>query len=208
MRLRNLVFLGIAVGIASPLVAQDDFHGCGMAGTAKPAGIKAVNRYKNRYTPPADTDIDAGVTLKALLKIGDDTNRFDDDKAAEFVGYVYDVKPGGTETCNCAATDPALRDTHIELVPSPTLNDKTRRVIVEVTPRWREKMAAQGEDWSTATLKTKIKHKWVRVRGWLLADIEHTGNAAHTNPGGTNVWRATIWEVHPITTLAITTAPN
>ena len=194
--------------IAAPLAAQDTFHGCGMKGTAKPAAIKAVNQLKNRYTAPADQDVDAGVTLTAILAPGDDTDRFNEDNAAEIVGYVYDVKPGGKETCNCGATDPALRDTHIELVPSLTLNDKTHRVIVEVTPRWREMMAAQGEDWSTDALKARIKHKWIRVRGWLLFDVEHVGNANHTNPGGNNVWRATVWEVHPIAKLEVVGGPQ
>ena len=115
---------------AGQAAAQDDFHGCGMAGTAKPAAIKAVNQLKNRYTAPADGDVDSGVSLKKMLKVGDDTDRFDEERAADIVGYVYDVKPGGKETCNCGATDPEFRDTHIELVPSPTLNDPTHRVIV------------------------------------------------------------------------------
>jgi len=191
-----------------PLAAQDDFHGCGMAGTAKPAAIKTVNRLKNRYGAPTDTDMDTGVSLKKMLKLGDDTDRFDEEKAAEVTGYVYDVKPGGKETCNCGATDPDLRDTHIELVPSPTLNDPTHRVIVEVTPRWRAKMASQGENWSTDALKAKIRHKWIRVRGWLLFDIEHIGNAEHTNPGGKKIWRATVWEIHPITSIQLTAKPQ
>lgn len=57
---------------------------------------------------------------------------------------IYDVKPGGKETCNCGATDPELLDTHIELVPCPTLNDPTHRVIVEETPRWREDGLPRG----------------------------------------------------------------
>jgi len=208
MKLRTRVFAAALLALVAPLAAQDEFHGCGMAGTGKPAAIKAVNRLKNRYTPPADTEIDAGVTLKRMLKLGDDADRFDEEKGAEIVGYVYDVKPGGKETCNCGATDPDLRDTHIELVPSPTLNDKTHRVIVEVTPRLRAKMAEQGEDWSTDTLKAAIKHKWIRVRGWLLFDVEHLGNAEHTNPGGKKIWRATVWEVHPITDLKVVKKPG
>ena len=208
MRLWTPVLLLIGVALPLPLPAQDDFHGCGMTGTAKSAGIKTVNQYKNRYNPPADSDIDQAVTLAGMLKPGDDRNRFDDDKAAEIVGYVYDVKPGGNETCNCGKSDPDLIDTHIEIVPKPTLNDKTHRVIVEVSPRFRAQMSEQGEDWSTDTLKATIKHKWVRVRGWLLADIEHLGNASHTNPGGSKIWRATIWEIHPITSLAVTAAPH
>ena len=45
------------------------------------------------------------------------------------------------------------------------------------------------EGWSTRARTAKINHEWARVRGWLLADIEYTGNAAHTNPAGTNVCR-------------------
>jgi hypothetical protein len=208
MRLKAWFLAAALLAVAAPLAAQDDFHGCGMAGTAKPAAIKAVNRLKNRYTPPGDTDIDTAVTLKAMLKLGDDTDRFDEEKGAEIVGYVYDVKPGGKETCNCGATDSELRDTHIELVPSPTLNDKTHRVIVEITPRLRAKMAEQGEDWSTDALKAAIKHKWVRVRGWLLFDVEHLGNAEHTNPGGKKIWRATVWEIHPIAEFKVVAAPG
>jgi len=183
------------------LFAQDDFHGCGMAGSAKPAGIQAVNRLKNRYTPPDGPPAD--VTLQAMLMPGDDTNRFDETKGAEVIGWVYDVKPGGNETCNCRAADLEYRDTHIELVPSPTLNDPTHRVIVEVTPRWRAIMASQGIDWSTATLRKQLWHKKVRIRGWLLFDVEHANSANQTNPGGTNVWRATAWEIHPITRIDV-----
>jgi hypothetical protein len=196
-------FLALFFFAARILSAQDTFHGCKPQGTAKPAAIKTVNKFKNRTDPPADGDIDSTATLTKMLKIGDDTDRFDDDQGAEIVGYVYDVKPGGLETCNCK--NPDELDTHIELVPSPSLNDKTRRVIVEVTPRWREKMATDGADWSTDAIKAKFNHKWVRVRGWLLFDIEHVGNASHTSPGGSNIWRATCWEVHPITSIEVTT---
>ena len=42
-----------------------------------------------------------------------------------------------------------LRLTHIELVLSPGDSAKIRRVIVEVTPRWRAAMHAHGVNWST-----------------------------------------------------------
>jgi len=130
LRLTTAVSLSFLL-IAVPVAAQDDFHGCGMAGTAKHAAIKAVNKLKNRHTAPAGSDLDTGATLKTILAPGDDTERFSEDSAEEIVGYVYDVKDGGTETCNCGATDPILKDTHIELVPSVNINDKTHRVIVE-----------------------------------------------------------------------------
>lgn len=192
----------------SQLAAQDVYRGCKMEGNPKKKSLKAVNSDKNRYEPPADADIDSAVTLAKMLKIGDDQDRWDEDKGAEIVGYVYEVKPGGAETCNCGETDKAFIDTHIEIVPAVNLNDKTHRVIIEVTPRMRAKMEEQGVDWSTDTLKATIKHKWVRVRGWLLFDIEHLHNASHTNPGGSNVWRATCWEVHPLTSIEVVPAPQ
>jgi hypothetical protein len=39
MRLETLASLGVALLVASPLIAQNEFHGCGIAGTAKTAGI-------------------------------------------------------------------------------------------------------------------------------------------------------------------------
>ncbi len=193
---------------SSQLAAQETYRGCKMEGNTKKKALKAVNSDKNRYTPPADNDIDSAVTLAKILKIGDDTDRWDEDKGAEVVGYVYDVKPGGAETCNCGETDKAFKDTHIEIVPAVNKNDKTHRVIVEIMPRMRAKMAAAGQDWSTATLKATIKHKWVKVRGWLLWDIEHVQNASHTNPDGSNVWRATCWEIRPITSITVVPAPH
>lgn len=69
-------------------------------------------------------------------------------------------------------------------------------------------MASQGEEWSTDIVKAKIRHKWIRVRGWLLFDVEHIQNADHTNHGGKKIWRATVWEVHPITSIQLTTKPQ
>jgi len=79
-----------------------------------------------------------------MLVPGNDRDRRSDTSGGDIVGYVWDVKVGGIETCNCGATDPARRDTHIELVVDPSNTAATDRVIVEVTPRWRQKMAAQG----------------------------------------------------------------
>lgn len=73
-------------------------------------------------------------------------------------------------------------------------------MIAEVTPRWRAVMVRRGIDWSTDTLRNTICHHWVRVTGWLLFDFEHAGRSQNTatQPG---VWRATAWEIHPITSI-------
>ncbi|MBV9124485.1 MAG: hypothetical protein JO112_14095 [Planctomycetes bacterium] len=185
---------------------QSDGHKCGMLGDAHSDPEKALNPLKNRFDPPADDDIDGDVSLAAILSPGDDLGRFDDHKAARVAGFVINVKVGGNETCNCHATDPVDRDTHIELGLSKTAPE-TQRVIVEVTPRLRAKMEEQGLDWTTEGLRKAIKGKWIEVSGWLLFDTAHINEAENTNPGGDGNWRATCWEVHPITSLKVLAGP-
>lgn len=191
-------------------VAAGAFDGCPAEGTPSPRGsrfqeIEALNRLKNRSAGPIDADLDSTVTLARLVGNGsDDTGRFDTGKAAEITGYVLHVKPGGEhETGNCRHGDPIHRDTHIELTLSATDTLEVRRVIVEVTPRWRAAMRAHGVDWLTTTLEQTVEHRWVRVRGWLLFDDEHRSEAENTHPGGPSNWRATVWEIHPITGLTV-----
>jgi hypothetical protein len=90
-------------------------------------------------------------------------------------------------------------------------------MIVEVTPRWRAAESAAGADWSTQGLHDTLIGHWVEFSGWLLFDKEHTDAAMNTDPakagqmcGSTNptpcLWRETVWELHPVTSVHITTA--
>jgi len=170
--------------------------------------VQALNRLKNRYTAPAAADVDSQVSLSALVRPGDDRERWDERRGASVVGYVFDVKPGGIETVNCKARDLPDRDTHIELVVDPMNAGGPQRVIVEVTPRWRAMMAAKGVDWSTAALRRAYLGRWVRVTGWLLFDAEHANAAENTAPGRARNWRATAWEVHPISSIEVVPRPR
>lgn len=188
-------------------VASGPYDGCADSGSAKLATVKVLNRLKNRSTEP--TVIDPTVTLDALLApSNDDSQRFDETHAAQITAFVYQVKPGGlSETTNCKKGDPQHRDTHIELVTSPSDTAETRRVIVEVTPRWRAALAARGIDWSTASLQKTIEGRWVTITGWLMFDAEHKGEALNTAPNNGSDWRATVWEIHPITNIEIVNHP-
>jgi len=194
--------------IAHPAMSprQSVFHNCGMTGDAKSATAKALNRLKNRFTPPSG--LDTSITLAAIVAPGDDHSRWTNNQAAEITGYVHDVMKGGVESCNCHAKDPKYRDTHIELVVDPMDSAETRRVIVEVTPRWRANMKAGGIDWSTAGLRATLLGRWVKVRGWMMFDIEHATEAENTNPGGAGNWRATAWELHPVTAIDVVQRPR
>jgi hypothetical protein len=203
-----LCFLFLGANAQAPPSNMDVFDGCGMDGSAKTANLKKLNQLKNRYTVSQDNQIDHSITLSALLAPGDDKTRWNSTSGAEVTGFVLDVKPGGGETCNCGKTDPAHIDTHIELVLNSSDTAGTQSVVVEVTPRLRAIMATSGTDWSTKTLRKQFLGKRVKVRGWMTFDSQHTNAAENTNPGGTHNWRATAWEIHPVTDIQSVAAPQ
>jgi hypothetical protein len=203
-----LCFSFLGANAQAPPANMDDFDGCGLDGTAKTANLKKLNQMKNRYTVPQDNQLDHSITLSALLAPGDDKTRWNSTSGAEVTGFVLDVKPGGGETCNCGKTDPVHTDTHIELVLHATDTVMTQSVVVEVTPRLQAIMSASGIDWSTKTLRKQILHKWVKVRGWMTFDSQHANAAENTNPGGAHNWKATAWEIHPVTDIQYVAAPQ
>ena len=182
---------------------MDDYNGCGPEGDAKREDVRELNTQKNRYDFPDSGKIDHSITLQAMLAPGDDRTRFGAGKAAEITGFVNDVKVGGDESCNCHARNPEDRDTHIELIVSPEQGAETERVIVEVTPRMRAIMAKKGIDWSTDNLRNTIKNHYIKVQGWLLFDEEHIKQAENTDPDNYKDWRATCWEIHPVTSIVL-----
>jgi hypothetical protein len=200
--------LGAFAQHSSPDAELCVFRGCPMEVDARSPAVRALNLLKDRYTAPTPQQIDPKITLAAILAPGYDIGRWKVNQAATITGYVYDVKPGGVETVNCHAKDWADRDTHIELVLDPMQSGETQRVIVEVTPRWRALMAQQGVDWSTRTLRDHLLGRWVRVTGWMLFDVEHKDQAENTAPGRSRNWRATAWEIHPVTDIEIVPRPR
>lgn len=182
---------------------------CPLVGSARSLDGKALNRLKNRYVGPKQSEINPAITLAAMLKPGDDLTRFKPAPGATLTGYCIDVKRGGNETCNCKHAADVDRDTHIELslgAGAPEIE----RVVVEVTPRTRSLKKKQGLDWSTDALKgpNGIEGKWVKVTGWVMFDSMHVHEAENTNPGGSGNWRATGWELHPVTDIQKVAAPQ
>jgi len=199
----NVQLTGAPAPASTATGPAEVYRSCPLEGSAITNNRKESNRKKNRITRPASGDIDANATLPAILQGGADAQRWSDARAASIVAYVYDVKVGGEETVNCGETDSLYIDTHIEVVLGPQDTLKTSRLIVEVTPRWRAFLATQGEDWTTRALDQRLEGRWVRFTGWLFWDFEHADEAAHTNPGGDHVWRATAWEIHPVTEIKV-----
>ena len=153
------------------------YHACDAMGNVSPNAphvqeLQQLNTLKNRATNPAEADIDSTFTMANLLQRGADDTRFDATKGGIIEGIVVDAKVGGIETGNCKAKEALYRDTHIEVaLRSPAA--ATKRVIVEVTPRWRDAMSKVGLDWTTHGLKALCGHQ-VRFRGWVMFDAEHS----------------------------------
>ena len=83
-----------------------------------------------------------------------------------------------------------------------------QRMVVEVSPRIRKLMSEKGINWDTKTLRDKLLGRWVKFEGWLFFDEEHANAAENTNPGRERNWRATAWEIHPVTNIEITVRPK
>lgn len=181
----------------------DTYNNCPNIGQGTSQRLQELNKLKNRYSVPLNKDINPNITVDAILKPGNDTARWSTGEAVQLIGYVFDVKPGGDETCNCHSNDKSQMDTHIVLVADPAKNNGSLRIIVEITPRMRFLMMQKGIDWSTDTIKSTFMNQWVKVTGWLFFDDEHKSSAENTHPGNASNWRATSWEVHPITSIEL-----
>jgi hypothetical protein len=171
---------------------------CPSVGIALTSRARNLHRLKNRTSIP--TDFDSRVTLDALLLRGDDSNRWSNDRAARIQGYVIDVENARPEATNCF--NPCRRDIHIAI---STRKDapKTEHVIVEVTPNLSDWATQHGIDWSEKALQRQLVNHWVEFEGWLYFDLGHAKEAENTAPGRSENWRATAWEIHPVTKITV-----
>ena len=203
---KYLTFLFILLtiyNINAQQIIQISGEDCGVHGNAKPNRSEyTLNEKKNRYSFPKKSDYITEISLGDLITSGDES-RYPTNKAVILTGYVYNVKNGGVETCNCKTKEPAYRDTHIELTPDNKHTSPEFRLIVEVTPRIRTIMASKGIDWSTETLKSILIGHNIKVSGWLFYDEEHKGQAFASAHAGNHCWRASCWEVHPVTYIKV-----
>jgi hypothetical protein len=161
-------------------------------------GKRALNALKNRAAIPAASDIDPRVTLEGLLASGDDRTRWNVSVAAAIEGFVIRIVDAGAESANCFS--PTRLDAHLELARVPDAAPH-ERVIVEVTPALRDWAHRQGHDWTTPTLQRDLTGRRVRVEGWLFFDEEHADESRNTAPTSRHLWRATAWELHPVTAI-------
>jgi len=182
--------------------AQTSFKGCPAIGKhkdGKKVGVRegGLNVRKNRGKKP--TKIDHAITLQSLITAKEETD-LDFNKAVQITAFVANVKEGEPgETCNCGRDD--LHDVHIEVVAKESDKDNKRKyVIFEISPRFEAELG------DTEEVKGKIEGKWVKFTGYLTYDYWHRGNSSNRKKKG-NIWRATAWEVHPVTAYEVVPQP-
>ena len=173
---------------------------CPSAGIALTTRARNLHRLKNRTSFPQATDFDPRITLDALLQPGDDRERWTTVRAARVQGEVIDVAYAGPEATNCF--NPCRRDIHI-LISTRKGVAQSEHVVVEVTPKIRDWAAGQGMDWSEETLQKQLLGHWCEFEGWLYFDAGHAEESENISPGKPDNWRATAWEIHPITKITV-----
>ena len=162
-------------------------NNCPKKGDSPKVHHQQMNLLKNRTT--ISKNVNKSITLEKILQLGNDTSKFSNNDYVDLVGYIYDVKWGGAETCNCHSKDKSQLDIHIELVSSLAGASNEKAMVVEIT------RYSKGS--YTYKQVQAFKGKKVKIKGWMFFDKEHKHNAVNTRPNGTNLWRATCWEVHP-----------
>jgi hypothetical protein len=173
---------------------------CPSVGIALTTRARNLHRLKNRTALPQAADFDSRITLDALLQRGDDRNRWSTDRAARIQGEVIDVAYAGAEATNCFS--PIRRDIHI-LVANRKDAGKNEQIVVEVTPNLRDWAKQQGIDWSEETLQAQLVGHWCEFEGWLYFDVGHSEESENTAPNNPENWRATAWELHPLTKITV-----
>lgn len=198
---RRRLLLLICILIAVFIIAWVSLsRNCPSAGIALTSRARSLHRLKNRTAFPQAADFDSRITLEALLQPGDDNNRWSTDRAARIQGEVIDVAYAGSEAANCFSS--SRRDIHI-LIATRKGAAKKEQVVLEVTPHLREWASKQGMDWSAETLHAQLIGHWVEFEGWLYFDLGHAEESENIAPNNPENWRATAWEVHPITKITV-----
>ena len=205
----------------APCSQGTPYRGCPACGTAKDAKHITLNVQKNRGTKATNPQT---LTVAEIRDPANNTGKFSPSKKVSVTGFVASVDPGGMpETCNCTSKKPGgrtdLRDVHINIVADPSeAADQTKYVIVEFTPRWEKTFGFDDSNYDAMRqlIESQIKGKRVKFSGWMLYDFIHENAAQSTRPnqpvcahfGDPNCnWRATPWEVHPVTAYEIVPGP-
>lgn len=105
-------------------------------------------------------------------------------------GYLAKASESGKESTNCHKLGNDNLDWHLTVTQNPG-EDRSLGIVMEATPRVRP-----NHSWTLAMLQNIVEGKErIRISGWLFFDPEH--------PNHLGKYRATLWEIHPITKIEV-----
>jgi len=167
---------------------------CPDYGSASNQRLKILNVLKNREI--VESKIDKSVTIDSILKFGNDTGRFSDNKYICVVGYCVLAKWGGPESCNCKTDDKSQWDIHLVISSDSNISNQDSCIIVEITRKYRNLHdPIKPSDF--------VNHK-LSISGYMFRDDEHLGESINTTTTGTkHCFRKTSWEIHPVVKIEI-----
>jgi len=198
-RSRTLLLVGVAVVVLIVLWVVLVLN-CPREGFALTSRARNLHRLKNRTAFPQAADFDSRVTLDELLRPGDDRDRWSTDRAARIQGQVIDVAYARPEATNCYS--PCRRDIHI-LIAKQKGTAKNEHVVLEVTPYFQAWAPEKGMEWSEQALQAELVGHWCEFEGWLYFDVGHAEESENTAAYKPGNWRATAWELHPVTQITV-----
>ena len=193
-----LLLICIAAVLIVGLLALS--RNCPSAGIAFTEKARTLHRLKNRTAIPQASDFNPQISLDELLRPGDDRSRWSTQQAARIEAYVIDVAYARPEATNCYL--PCRRDVHIAIAKRPGA-PQNEQVIIEVTPSFREAAEQKGLNWSAPSLKAQLVGHWCEFEGWMYFDVGHEEESENTTPNNPENWRATAWEIHPVTKFVV-----
>ncbi len=186
-----------------------------------PAPDTGISRYITRsritsldtHTPSDTTSRNHATLATTLADLGEGN-------IVALIGYLYFVQNTGAETTNCQLDGDGETDFHIGvgfnraiaqgLQDGHTPDDVEMRrlqqtsIVVEMTPHYRAQHRPQWTD----TLLRRFVGRQVKVVGQLMLDNEHArprDNCAAPDADTDRCWRATAWEIHPVTRFYVCT---
>lgn len=181
---------------------QITFHGCPPEGAGPDPELNLLKNRVDSASAPLRVDIptlvrtpwpaNAGFKVRGLwsARAHEETARYEGLQVVT-EGYIVEPKLEPPESPNCFLASESDRDFHIWLAVDSTAA-KRAAVVTETTPRIRARHPA----WSARNLEIITDaHYRVRIAGWLMLD------QMHPELVGRN--RATLWEIHPITSIEV-----
>lgn len=173
-------------------------------GDARPGSLSYVlNAFKNRNTFPSSSDFNKSITLQDLVASDATEGKFSDSMAVEIQGFVGKVILGGRESANLHSTDPDKRTVRLYLSSSASDVDPKHQLIATITPFMIAAAAKRGENYTVEALRQQLLGKKVQIQGWLFYNVMHREEAYAENPDGQRIYRASCWEVTPVTSVKV-----